>query len=220
MDIKRIIKQEWLQLLILIAPFAAIVLFWDRFPERIPIHWNFNGYANGYADKWVGLLLIPAINIGLVALLGSLGRLDPKVHSINLPAGGMKPMRLVLSIFLLTIFLFTTIAPAAGVEINVGDFFPIVLSLLFFAIGNYLPTVKPNYFIGVRTPWTLDSPENWRLTHQFTGKLWVVASIVYFVLNLVVPAEVRHSFFGIYLGVLIVPPLVYSYLFFQKSKRA
>ena len=203
MNRTRFLKNEWPQLLILAAPFVILPLIWSSLPERVPIHWNFSGNPNGYADKGFGLLFIPLINIALAALLGGLAKVDPKAFLMNLPSVAIKP----------------TIAPAVGMDVNQGTIFQIGFPLLFLLMGNFLPTLKPNYFIGVRTPWTLESPENWRLTHKFSGRLWVIASVAYLLLNFVLPQSVREAFQWIYFAVIIVPPLAYSYVIFQKSKR-
>jgi uncharacterized membrane protein len=210
------LKEEWLQILILITPFAIMFFAGDRLPNSIPIQWNLHGHAKGYGPIYV----MPLINIGLAAFLIGLTKIDPKARKMNLPNAALRPLRLVITAFFLVIFCLS-IAPSLGWDIDAGSVIPnVAMPLLFLLIGNYLPAVKPNYFVGVRTPWTLESPDNWRQTHKFAGTLWVIASIVYFALNFILPDDVRHISFAIYLGVLIVPPLIYSYLIFQKSKRA
>jgi uncharacterized membrane protein len=216
MNVKRFLKEEWLQLLILITPFVIMAFAGERLPDRIPIRWNFRGHAKGYGPPY----LLPLLNVGIAALLLWLAKIDPKAFKMNLPNTALKPLRLVLTAFFLAIFCLS-ILPAFGLNIDSGPLIPnVAFPLLFLLIGNFLPAVKPNYFIGVRTPWTLESPDNWRLTHKFTGRLWVIASIVYIVIIFLLPEELREYMFMVYLGVIIVPPFVYSYMIFQKSKRS
>lgn len=73
----KLLKNEWLQLLILAAPFCAAALLWDNLPDRLPIHWNFRGEVDGYAGKTFGAWFLPAINVVLVVLISFLPRLDP-----------------------------------------------------------------------------------------------------------------------------------------------
>jgi uncharacterized membrane protein len=218
MNTVHFIKKEWLQLLILIAPFVIIAFVWNQMPERIPIHWDYQGHANGYGSKGLGLFLLPIINIGIAALLGSLSKVDPKAWKMNLPSTGLKPLRLVITGFLFAIFCVTILA-SLGTNINVQMAFQLALPVLFLLLGYYLPGMKPNYFIGIRTPWTLESPENWRLTHQFAGRLWVGLSLAYIILEVVLTGNIPEVLFWIYLAVLIIPPLVYSWMIFQKSKK-
>ncbi|HZK76976.1 MAG TPA: SdpI family protein [Candidatus Kapabacteria bacterium] len=213
---RNFIKDEWLQMLILIAPFLIMALVWDQLPDRIPIRWNFRGHPKGYGPIYV----LPLLNVGLAALLIWLAKIDPKARKMNLPSTALKPIRLVISVFFLAVFCLS-VAPSLGWDIDSGMLIPrILIPLLFLLIGNYLPAIKPNYFIGIRTPWTLENPENWRLTHQFGGRLWMMASVLFLILNFLFADGIWRGAFGVYLAVLILPPLVYSYVLFQKSKHA
>ncbi len=218
MSITRTIKEEWLQVLILIAPFVIMPFVWDQMPDRIPVHWDFNGHANGYSSKGFGLFVLPLINIGLAALLMGLSKVDPKAWMMNVPSITLKPLRLAVTAFMLAIFC-VTILSALGAIVNMEMAFGFGLPLLFLIIGNFLPTIKPNYFIGVRTPWTLESPENWRLTHRMAGRLWVITSVVYILLEMVLVGNVPKAVFYVYIGIIIVPPIAYSFYLFQQSKR-
>ncbi len=213
------LKDEWPQLLILLLPFAILAAAWDQLPERLPTHWGLNGHPNGYTEKGIGFFLIPLLNVGLAALLIWIGKIDPKANKMNLPSAAMKPIRLVITAFL-SAMVSVTLLPSMGMNVDVKTVVELGLPIMFLLIGNYLPAVKPNYFVGIRTPWTLESPENWRLTHAMAGKLWVIASAIFFVLQFFLSETLQPIFFGVYLGVIIIPPLVYSYMLFQKSKRA
>lgn len=219
MKLTRFLKEEWLQLLILLAPFALIVTLWNSIPERVPSHWGFSGQANGYTTKGIGLFLPPFINIGVAALLLWLSKIDPKAYKMNLPSAVVKPFRLAITAlvsFLLCLSVFT----AHSTSLNISSPINIAVAIFILFMGNYLPRLKPNYFIGVRTPWTLESPDNWRLTHIFASRLWVIASIIYIILNFLLTEDFREYMFMVYIGVIIVPPFVYSYVIFHKSKRS
>jgi uncharacterized membrane protein len=75
-----LLKDEWLQWLILAAPFCAAALLWDRLPERVPIHWNAQGHVDGYAARGIGVVLVPVTNVVLTLLLAVLPWLDPKLR--------------------------------------------------------------------------------------------------------------------------------------------
>ncbi|HWF45120.1 MAG TPA: DUF1648 domain-containing protein [Candidatus Kapabacteria bacterium] len=107
MNIARTIKNEWPQFAILIAPFLIIPFVWGMLPERIPVHFDFNGNPNGYASKWFGLIILPAINIGLAALLGALSKVDPKAWMMNVSPDALKPVRLIITCFFFVIFCVT-----------------------------------------------------------------------------------------------------------------
>ena len=218
MKLTRFIKNEWLQLLILIMPFVIIAFVWDQIPERVPIHWDFNGHADRFGNKGLGLFLLPIINIGLVLLIGALSKIDPKALKGSALPSALKPIRLIISGFMFAVFCITVLI-LLGANVNIGVAFQLGLPILFLLLGYYLPTVQPNYFIGVRTPWTLESPENWRLTHRFAGRLWTIVSLLYIILAIALAGHTPEALFVTYLVMIIIPPLVYSWMIFQRSKK-
>jgi uncharacterized membrane protein len=94
------------------------------------------------------------------------------------------------------------------------------VSLLMAVIGNYMPNLKPNYFAGMRLPWTLESPENWRATHILAGRIWFFGGLCLTVLCFLLPPVPATAIFigGILLMVLI--PAVYSWRYYQKNKNS
>lgn len=211
-------KEEWLQLLILIAPFIYIPFVWDQLPNTIPTHWDLHGHPNGYSGKAFGTLVLPLMNLALAALLFFFSRIDPKALKMNLPATSLRAVRLLVTGLLFLVFCLT-MAIALGTTLDLNVLFRFVMILFFLLLGNYLPTIQPNYFIGVRTPWTLEDPENWRKTHRLAGRLWVIASMITALLEVVLPASIADTFFYLYLGVIIIPPIAYSFWLFQQKKK-
>ena len=93
-----------------------------------------------------------------------------------------------------------------------------IIGLLFAFLGNYFKTIKPNYFIGIRTPWTLENEEVWRKTHLLGGKMWFVGGLI-MALTFVLPESLSlYVFLGI-TAIISVIPIVYSYLEFKKIKN-
>ncbi len=215
----RFLKQEWLQLLILAIPFILLAVTWNQLPDVVPTHWGLSGHPNGYTAKGFGLFVLPIVNIGIAALLLWIGKIDPKAYKMKLPNAAMKPIRLALTAFV-SVLVCVGIVSALGANFNSGTLIDIVAGIFFILLGNFLPTVKPNYFVGIRTPWSLENPENWRLTHVFGGRLWVVASVVYLILIFLIPSFAHEAVFLSYLAIIILPPYIYSYVLFQRSKRA
>jgi uncharacterized membrane protein len=217
MKLRVVLQMEWLQVLILVIPFAFIPFIWTQLPDRIPIHWDYNGHANGFSTKTIGLLLLPIINIGLAALLFFLSKVDPKAWMMNVPSVSMRPIRLAITGFLLVIYLGTTLS-MVGLNIPINAIFQGALPLLFLLLGNYLPRIKPNYFVGVRVPWTLEDPDNWRQTHHFAGRLWVILSLIYLVILIAQHGTMPMWAFVAYLVIVTLAPIVYSFLLFHRRK--
>ena len=216
---KNFIRREWLQILILILPFIVLPLAWPYFPERVPTHWGLNGKVNGWMMKGTGffftMLILPAINIGLALLLGSLAKIDPKFATVNASSESMRPIRLIVSAFLLILFLII-VGTSAGIEFDMTNSANILIYLLFFVLGLYLPRVKPNYFVGIRDPWTLEDPEIWRRTHTFAGKLWPIAAVIALIAQFVLRSEFVLIAF---VAVVAVTPIVYSFMQYRDKKK-
>ena len=93
------------------------------------------------------------------------------------------------------------------------------VGLLFAIIGNYLPNLRPNYFAGLRLPWTLENPENWKKTHALAGKLWFAGGLLLAVICLLMPDKIALIFFFVVTAIIIIIPCIYSYRLFKKQKE-
>ena len=157
---KNLLKNEWLQLLILAAPFCAAALLWHKLPDRMPIHWNFRGEVDGYAGKNFGASFLPALNVVLVVLIHFLQRLDPKCRNYDAEtkasiAGVFKVCRLAISLFFsaLTIAIFLV---ALQHQFDIARFIAGGMGLMLAVMGNSMTKLRPNWFAGFRTPWSLE----------------------------------------------------------------
>jgi uncharacterized membrane protein len=179
-------KPTWLEGILLLAPFIALAIFWRGLPARIPMHWNLRNQVDGWGSKGSGLLLLPLLNVGIVALLHLLPRLDPKLRK---SAGETNRMPAVLAVLGVTLAAFgdaifcTQLLAALGHAVPVSRIAVNACLFLFAVLGNYSATLRPNYFVGIRTPWTLESPETWRATHRLAGRLMFFGSLFLFVLQ-------------------------------------
>ena len=215
----RLLKQEWLQILIIIAPLVLIVALWSQIPEQIAVHWSLSCKANRYGSKETEIFIVPLINILIVFLLRRLQFFDPKAAMLNFSASTMKTVCLLVSGFLSLISI-GMVLNGAGYNFNMGDASQYGTVAFFLILGNFLPKIRANYFIGIRTPWTLEDPDNWSRTHKFAGKLWVIASIVALLLMPLLPPSAAEKVFVSFLAVIVIPPLVYSFMVFRASRRA
>ena len=220
----KLLKSEWLQLLILAAPFCAVALLWDKLPAQVPIHWNARGQIDGYAGKAFGTLFLPLVNVGLAALLGCLAFLDPKIgksgpelksNSIRV----LKILRLFITSFMSCIA-FAILAFALHYRFDMNRFIGVGMGLLFAFLGNFMGKLRPNYFAGIRTPWTLESPTVWAKTHQFGGRVMVAGGICMIIATFVLPPQLYVYWFLIPFTVLIgIVPLVYSYFCYRQERQ-
>jgi len=214
------LKTEWLQLLILALPFCAVALLWDKLPARVPIHWNSHGQVNGYAGRTFGALFVPALNVGVTALVWFVCLIDPRVKRQDADTRArslraFRTIRLIISSFLCAVAL-TILGISVGLPLDMPRIISVGVGVMFIALGNIMGKLRPNYFVGVRTPWTLESVEVWGKTHRLAGKLMVLAGLLLLVSCLVLqPAIYIWIYLPLILTVAAVP-IVYSFLLSKK----
>ena len=206
-------KANWLEAALLLAPFLLIAALWNKLPARIPIHWNLRGEVDGWASsKSFEIFLPPLIAVTMVALLHVLPRLDPKLrarlHESERMRAAVQIIGLAVAAFFTAMFSIQ-IAMALGYPIAGGRAMIWCTLVLLAIIGNYLGNLRPNYFIGIRTPWTLESPATWRATHRFGGRLMFFGAL----LLLLAELFLNESAFGILLATLILLLVAWAFLY-------
>ena len=186
---------------------------WIQLPAgaEVPIHWGPDGTPNGYASKTVGLLLLPLIAAGVAVLLAAIPRIEPR--RANLERSGKAYGAIWAGVMLLLGGIqVIVVATSLGATLDVSRLMLFGTGALFIVIGNYLPKVRSNYMVGIRTPWTLTSDLAWDRTHRLGGRLFVVEGLVFLVLGLVgVSPEYLAIAIVVAIVVLVVVLFGYSY---------
>ncbi|GEO06214.1 immunity protein SdpI [Adhaeribacter aerolatus] len=207
------LEKESLRLIIIALPFVFLGLFWPELPSRIPLHWNLQGEADGYGSKWA-FLGLAGLNVLLFGLFLILPHLDPKSKNYVHFANEWHIIQVILHLFITYLFFIVGLTA-------LGYGLPVILTIkyglvgLFLLVGNYLGTVRPNSFIGIKTPWTISSDYVWHKTHRFTAQVWVLSSLLLLIFDF---WHQRYPWaFFVYLGLLVVAPVVYSYLLYKKQ---
>ena len=208
-------KKEFPFLAIALIPFAYLIYIWNRLPEKVPMHWNGAGEIDRYGDKkelLVMLFMLVGITYFVFLIIPSI---DPKQKLQNM-GNKLNNLRMILTLFMsgLAVFILYSVQQ----KTSNPSFVLAIIGLLFAFLGNYFKTIKPNYFIGIKTPWTLENEEVWKKTHQLGGKLWFVGGLL-MALTFVLPNKIQfYTFMGI-VAVITIVPIVYSYLEFKKIKN-
>lgn len=206
-------KSELAILGIVLISFMISIYFYRQMPEKIAAHWNAQGQVDGYMSKFWGLFLMPFVLVGLALLFIAIPRIDPLKKNIEKFRKFYDGYIILCFVFLLSIQFFL-ILWNAGIQLSPNVIFPIGLGILFFYVGILCENAKRNWFIGIRTPWTLSSDVVWDKTHKIGGKLLKIAGLValfgilfqkYALFFVLVPAILA----GVYL-------IVYSYFEYQK----
>ncbi|MBK5284876.1 MAG: SdpI family protein [Bacteroidia bacterium] len=212
-------KSEWFFWLILLLPFLYIPFIWDKLPESVPTHWNIHGEPDKFSSKEVGTFLLPLINIGMYLLLLILPKIDPRKRNYNYFGNAYRNIRLALALFMVIIFFIAMQWSIGSKMINAKLVFIVVFALLA-VMGNFMRTIRSNFFIGIRTPWTLDNPEVWRRTHERSGKLWFYSSLAAILITFIISENYMTIFLIAYIAVTSIYPIIYSYLLFRKIRKA
>lgn len=164
---------------ILLAMSMATALAWRALPDdaRIPVHWGIDGNVDGYAGKSFGLLMLPGIMAFLMALIGFISAFEPRRAHLNQSWKAIGAIWIGLSLFLAVIH-GVVIWAALGHTVDASIVIVMGMGALLCVTGNYMGKVRSNYFVGVRTPWTLSSELSWNKTNRLGGKLLVVTGVV------------------------------------------
>ena len=186
-------KLEWLEIALLAAPFLYLAAEWHKFPAIIPIHWNIQGRINGWAPKWPGLLLLPLTTVFLWSVLRFLPSIDPKFRR----SGGEERARAMRVMGVIRAVLVLFFSGMVCVQFAISRGYPFSMNafalngclVVFLVIGNFSAKLRPNYFTGIRTPWTLDNTATWRATHRAGGRILVFGSLLLFAVEFFVPSQ-------------------------------
>lgn len=210
--------KELLLLVLIVVPYAYLATIWNRLPDQVPTHFGVNGEPNGWSGK-SALLYIPALmGLGTYLLMLVIPHLDPK-KKIEEMGNKYYRLRVILALLMMVISLYLMYLSEEGSMKNPGILFSI-LGTFFAIMGNYLQTVRPNYFVGIRTPWTLESETVWKKTHTLCGRLWMVGGIVIVILAFVLPTNgVKAVVIISLLTLMSVVPIAYSYFEYKKEKK-
>lgn len=205
-------KLVWLEIVLLAAPLVALAIYWDNLPARVPSLWDFRGQINAWSDKVPGILILPLTALGLTALLHILPWFDPRLRRTSSDESLMPvvlPIVRIACLFLLDTIFFVQIATSLGRNIAGGRIMMTCLLVFFVVLGNYLGNLRPNYFVGIRTPWTLENPETWRATHRLGGRLMFFGALILLIAQLFL----SESIFGLLFMVSILSLAAWGFVY-------
>ena len=185
------------------------VLVYSRLPEQVASHWDIEGNVNGYMSRFWGVFLMPMVMAGIVLLLWGLPEIDPLKSNIEKFRGDYNNFMLVLVLYFFFIHVLTLLINL-GVKLDLNRFVIPAMGIFIFFLGGLLTKARRNWFIGIRTPWTLSSEQVWDKTHSLGGLLFRAAGVL--VLLGVFFPKVNV---WILLGVVLLSTLVlYAYSYF------
>jgi uncharacterized membrane protein len=210
-------RSRWLGFAVAALTIAVSAWAYPGLPDTVATHWNLRGEPDGFSSRLVAAALGPLLVLGLRLLSEVLPRIDPKRPRSESFFDTYWLLINGLLLFLGALHL-AVIGTGLGWAIDIGRLVPIGVGLLFILVGNYLGRVEPNWFLGIRTPWTLSSDAVWRRVHRTGAWLFVGGGVLFIVTAFVPRLAVVPLLVGI-VAVVAVVPVVQSYVLWRKLPR-
>lgn len=204
-----------LTLAAILLPALYLAYTWPALPHQIPTHFGTDGQANGFTARQNMWLPCVALPLGLYVLLLVLPRLDPK-RRIDTSSFNFQKLTLALVGLLGGLNILSLYAALHPLE-NPGQWLVVVVGLFFALMGNYLTTVPPNYFVGIRTPWALEFPHIWARTHRLGGRLFFATGLASAALALIWPGELATGVLLVGILGTVVATYAYSYWLYRQG---
>lgn len=213
--------QENIIIILTLLPFLYLgIVYWDL-PEMVPGHWDASGNITRYDHKesmWAMLGLLCGLTYIIMKFIP---KMDPK-NQIKKMGKTYFFIRLGISLFTSITaigIVFMTQYPDHALASNPSWVF-ILIGILYVVLGNYMPAMKPNYFVGVRTPWTLENETVWRKTHRISAYVFIIAGLSIFISAIVCSSQTT---FIVTIGTSIAAAIIamaYSYVIYNKIKNS
>jgi uncharacterized membrane protein len=205
-----------LSLILISAALIAGALFWNQLPDPMPSHWNAAGEINGYMPKFWGIWLMPLMTLGITLLLALVPSIDPLKANIEKFRGFYNFFIIGFVIYMIYIYALT-LAAALGIKFNMSYMMLPAMGLLFVALSFLIKNAKRNFFIGIRTPWTLSNDDVWDKTHALGAQSFRIGGLIAMISILF--GERGFWLFMIAILLATFVPVVYSYILWRKLQK-
>lgn len=207
-------------ILIAIAPLVYLAAIWSSIPDIVPVHFDSNFKPDRLDSKntlWLGCGILASASVLVYLALQNIRKIDPKQKGKS-TSTSFKRLAIVIVVFMAAINIIIILSAVKSEELMKRVLFPL-LGFMFAFIGNYMANLKPNYFAGIRLPWTLSSDYNWKKTHHLAGKLWFFGGLTAAIVSLFTPFSFAMVFTLSIVFIMVIIPCVYSYLLFRREGR-
>ena len=193
---------------------AVVVAAWlyPSIPEQVPSHWNAHGEVDAYLPKPWGVVILPLAAILVFIVMRLIPVISPKGYRTE-PFANVLHIFQVAMVGFMSLVAILVLLEASGVNVHLDKFIFGALGLLFIVLGNYFGNIRKNFFLGIRTPWTLASDEVWARTHRIGGRLFVLQGLIMLAGMFVIIPPVA---FLVMVALIVLVPVGYSYVAYRK----
>jgi uncharacterized membrane protein len=213
MAMKTNLSKQWSIISLIALPIAYLIYLWNKIPKEVPMHFDIHGEVDRYGSKseLIIITLLPLFIYGMMILIP---KLDPK-KQLDKMGNKYNSLTFIIVLFMsiLAIYMIYTSVNSTSISSN---FIYIMVGGLFMLLGNFFKTIKPNYFVGIRTPWTLESEEVWVKTHKMSGYLWVAGGLMIIICALLFSAEIAFYAVMAISILLAIVVVVFSYIKYKE----
>ncbi len=215
--IKPSFKTEWPAWLLIAVAAVVSYYFYQNFPARVPTHWNFRGEVDGYSSSAFGAFFMPVIMAAMYVFFLILPYLDPRRERYSEFAPVYHLVKNLILVFMFILFILTGLA-GLGYGVDISFYVPVMIGALFIALGLLMGKVKMNWFMGIRTPWTMSSEAVWIKTHRAAPFTMTVSGLM-IAATVFTPSPVaKLTLFILAIAAVAVCLPVYSYILFRKEQ--
>jgi uncharacterized membrane protein len=218
---KKLTPTDGAALLIWLLPVAYLVWIYSSLPAIVPMHYDRNGVPNGFGSRGgfvVMQLFLQAVSAGVYLLMRFLPSIDPKKQA-KYSEATLGKLALGITLFMAAIsigIIYATVHKGFRID---KLLFPL-MGLLVAFLGNMMNNIKPNYFVGIRTPWTLEDPDTWKATHRLAAKIWFIGGLLITLITLIAPGNSVSTLFPATVAVIVLIPVAYSYIYYKNHRPA
>lgn len=210
-------KKQLLPIIFIAGTVILWLIFYPKLPMEIPIHWNASGEADGFAPKLNAMLMSIGIMVFVYLITALVPFIDPKKENYKNFSNGLGIINFSILMVFFTVNVLMILS-GLGSDIDTGMVIRIVIGAVFIVIGNYMPQIKPNYFMGIKTPWALNDDANWKKTHRFGGKAFIIGGVI-FMISTLLPDGLTEKIVMPAILIVILSPMAYSYWIFRKQAK-
>ena len=201
--------RKWIPLVTIIAAVIATLAIYPRLPDQMPTHWSASGEVNGWSSRFWGAWLLPLIMALVLIILRAVPHIDPRKANYE-KFSGMYDSLVILIIGFMALMHVVVLLAATGRSIPMDRIMLPSVGLFIGIMGALIPRAAPNWFVGIRTPWTLTSDLSWEKTHRIGGPLFVILGALMIASTFIAP-EVAIWFLVAASIAIVVFLFAYSY---------
>lgn len=205
------------QIAVMLASIILSIYFYQNFPARVPIHWDVAGEVNGWGSRGFAAFLMPVLLVAIYFLFELLPKIDPRKENYAEFSKVYSIIKTAIMLVLFGVYILTSLN-ALGFAVSISFWVPFAIGLMFIVLGNYFGKIRNNYFVGIRTPWTLANEEVWNKTHRLGGKLFILGGIVMLFMGFI-PTMLRIPMLIVVILGIAVVPMIYSYVIYKRLAK-